>query len=354
MKHRELQDYYLRKVFGEDFDEEDRAFARTEVNNVINHILGKFEDYPFLYKQVDIEVEAGVSTVALPYDLQNPLTILVDGAEVDVVHPSVFATKTANQESVVSIFFNELTPFASIGNVYPTYGSKIVTGLNTQFDGTMVGKFFQSGRDGELYLIDNVKNAQSLTLKQVFAGRSQIGRVNIYDDNLKLIVGDPTLHRWTSQMEGSMINVEVNSGARLISTVDEGEQTILVTQDCDSAGTDQIYSIADTYQIEPEGTYQIQLYESDDARQLNVQYRRYATHLTGDRDNPVIPPSYHHVITKGLDVQVAINEESSSSRIQMLSALYNDAITDMKKHLSTTFPAGQEDLEPEEDPRGFD
>jgi len=360
MNHRELQDYYLRRMFGQDWDEGDRCEARQEVNTVINDVLGRMSNAPFMYRQADLICPAGENAIVLPFDLVSIVgKPVVDGVNFDLKHPHDFLKAEAEdlQGETASIFFQELTPFASIGLCYPAFGSATIHGVGTAWDGTMTGRIYRAGRDGEVYRIDNVVSTEEMELETLYVGRSQAGRVSVYGDNLRRVCGTPDLNHWTKEMVGLDARVEGVTGTVKINDVDEDDQVLTMDADC-VAGTNLVCSVADTFSIDPAGAFILHLPPqeagSQTDRQVSILYRRAALNMGSDRDSPPIPFNFHHVIQKGLDVRVAINDDQGVNKVQLLQTIFEEAITGQEVKQAVEYPAGDAVVEPEDDPRSFE
>jgi hypothetical protein len=284
-----------------------RQYVKDIINEALGEILSYSNEWSFLYKTAELLSIADENNYALPCDYASLINVMYgdgDGSDtpLTIFNPAKIRRYT-HLESVkaVSIFSLSESPYGRAGYVYPTWGLKEIAGVATSFDEEVVGRFFKTLMDGELYRIAEYTDVTHINLAQEYGGRMQAGRVNVYgdtDDEKKVVYGNIHTTNFQEWMIGKYIQIEGNGNTTFtIETVDEERQKLTVDS-ASEAGEDLVFSIQDDYQIDPPGYSILRLFGTpdEDNKQITVDY--YASHLplTGPLDVPLIPQRFHHVL----------------------------------------------------------
>ena len=344
MNFRQMQDYVLQAGQIPLEDSRARQVARQSVNNAMQELLATQKTWSFLRLTAEILTEANKQIYALPQNFGNLLASpSLNGNPLEVFEAEALERYTYNADEAdtqsslnrSSMTITRLTqaPFANTGFVFPTFGSKNVRGINTAFDTRVVGRFFKSMRDGELYEIDSIVSATELKLKQEYTGSSQAGRVQVGQQDqtgswvdLDLVFGSPNLTNFREGMIGYTIYLQdgTNSGSyieRKIIDVDEYQQILTLETNADNEGTALFYSIQDAYEIDPlQYVIFLQPIPEEDDLVISIPYEAVQTPLTGDNDTPLIPFQHHQAITAGAIAEYYSIESSQIVDLNFWSA----------------------------------
>lgn len=296
--------------------------ARQAVNNSIDFVLTHKTDWYFLHKTAEILSESGESRYALPFDFSHLMRVGYDGTKCEVFAPQDVDRYNSDDMASMSHLactIQQITtsPYASKGYVFLTYGSKTVSGVGTSFTPEMVGRFLRSGRDGEVYRIARYVSGTELELTQEFAGSSQAGLVSVYDGDKTIVRGNPHITNFTEDMTGLLMNIEGNASPITISSVDYNNQNISLISDS-AVGTQLIFSIQDSYQIDPPGSYILNFADdlAEDDKVIAVDYYAYQPPLMGPYDTPyLIPLQFHQVILNFAIVEYSTLDDDSQIKI---------------------------------------
>jgi len=295
---------------------EQRILARSIVNSIIDEFCGLSPEWAFLVRPGEILTEADETEYACPKDFARvvPGSIKIGSTPITLVYPSDenrwnqsdnLTSDTYTQSSynrvVATIATLTQTPYGRQGTVFPIDGSSAIAGYGTAFESEMVGRFFATARDGELYRIRSVQNQKELTLDQPFRGGTQRGKVKVYSSNAKMVHGAPFLTRFDLEMIGRYITISGDADARIIDSVDPIEQTLTVTTDITVTGTDLQYSIEDDYQIDPKGSWIISFknYDCEDDEVIAFKYYSNPEVAMDWYEQLPLPVQYHNIIEAG-------------------------------------------------------
>lgn len=312
-----------------------RAAVLLEVNAVLRRLYKKSRQWPFLQKTAEILSEADEVDYALPSDFSSIVGQLVtlDGEPVELVHPADMLRVTDRSGPVATIVKRTTSPFANVGYVFPTYGSKNILGYGTGFTPNVVGRFFRTRRDGYVYRVKSYTDSQNITLAQEFAGDSVKGRVSVFDDHMNMVVGQPFVTRFSESMIGSLIWIEDTSDAKQIVSVDERNQTISISDSdaFDAAGTDLYYTIQDNYEIDPKGMYVLTFLvggpDADD-EVISVTYNQSPPHLTDENEELPVPRDMEHLVLYAVKAQVAAMFGRPIQYISHYDRIFRESVDD--------------------------
>lgn len=335
MNFRTLQDMVLRAGHLPVKDCHRRQVAREVINSAARGILLRYRPWSFMQRKVEILTEAGEPSYALPLDFERVLAFpSLEGVRMEGFRPNA-AHRYGNSENIteamgrVSYTIDTLSilPYAASGTIFPVFGSDVINGLSTGFDGTMVDRYLRSQRDGQVYKIASVSNATKLTLKQEYSGNSVSGLVNAYAGDLTKVFGRVNQTNFRFWMVGATIQIEVNGvmEQRIIDVVEEDEQWLILDSALSAATSNAVYSISDSYKIDPEGVMTITIVPTPTIEDqiLLIPYEAKYVDMTGDFDVPVIPDSYHQTL-----LHASIAEFYSLNRSDMVDVAYWEAKTE--------------------------
>jgi len=321
-------------------DNHTSQMVREVINGIMQDILSRQQDWGFLHRTAEILTEVDEIDYALPTDFGNLERVSLDGVlcqifnSQDVERFTGSVTRVSTQFPAATIRDLTVSPFFSQGIVFPTFNSSQIGGVGTNFQPTAVNRFFKTDRDGELYRVKAFVDITTLTLAQEYRGRSVAGRVQTFTEDLTIVHGDVGVTNFTEDMTGLRMQVEGNGTNTFeIDTVDEIKQLITLVSAVTAAGSDLIYSIQDTFEIDPPGLYILQVFPTptvvDDT--IVVQYNALHTDLTGDSDQPLIPRNFHQTIVFGATAEVMrITNWPSNSTIQMYERRYERGVASMQ------------------------
>jgi len=310
-----------------------RQYIKDLLNSALDNILRYNPQWEFRYETVEILSEKDENYYALPTDFKRIDGVFYDGNQLEIWKPKdeyKLSSLSASSPSVAIIRQRTKSPFANVGYVFPQYGSPIIEGQGTAFDTRMVGRFFKTQRDGEIYRIKAVNSTTQLTLDQPYGGASQAGTVSIYDGALTTVEGSPYITNFRSDMRGLRIKIEGNTNTFQITNVNVEEQLLTIDSNA-NAGRNLKYSIQDKYEIDPPNVYILEVYPapSEDNKIIKVNY--YALHppLTGDYDEPRIPREYHNLIVYGAILEYASSEGADTIDLSDIRQFYKEGIIQM-------------------------
>ena len=188
----------------------------------------------------------------------------------------------------------------------------------------VVGRFFKTMRDSQLYKIKSYSNNKQIKLRQTYSGPSLAGNVNIFATDLTVLFGNPHITHFTENMAGLTIYVQGTSTPRTISAVDEEKQQITLTVAATTAGNDLTYSIQDKYQIDPPGLYVMTINPTptETDKVITIDYTAIHTDLTGDDDEPMIPRQFHYLIEDGSAIPLARIAGEDAETVSMMKRDY--------------------------------
>lgn len=328
--------------------------VRQVVNNNIDYVLSHRVDWPFMNRTAEILSESGENRYALPFDFAHHNLIGFDGEKCEVYSPDESYRYPGNgdgDQDFLACTIEQImsSPYAAKGYVFPTYGSKTISGVGASFTPEMVGRFFKSDRDGEIYRVSRYVNADEVELDQEYGGRSQAGRVSVYDSNLKIVYGNPHITNFTEDMQGLLINIEGNASPIQIASVDVNNQKITLEGDS-AAGEGLIFSIQDAYQIDPPGSYILNFENniSENDKVIAVKYYAFQPSLVGPYDTPyLIPVRFHQVILYHAIVEYALLDEEANTKVAMFESRASKGLANMLNNSDPLEPGYKYGSEPD-------
>jgi len=285
-----------------------RQAAIDIVNEVINEILGYQSEWQFLYKTAEVLSINGINNYALPFNTNNLVMVIYDTAdggsksELEIFYPGN-VNRFSHLTTPLAATCTQLTesPFSQAGYVYPTWGLSEIVGVQTVFDEEVVGRFFKTEMDGEIYRIAEYTDLTHISLDQEFGGKHQAGRVSVYgdtDDEKKIVYGNIHTTNFAEWMIGKYIKINGNGTTTFtIDDVDEDRQKITLNA-ASVTGEDLIFTIQDNYQIDPPGANILRIFgtPADDNKVISIDYYAFQPPLSSPFDVPLIPYNYHYVI----------------------------------------------------------
>jgi len=304
--------------------------------------LSRKDDWPFLYRTAEIVSVTGETDYALPSDFGSLQNLFIGEIKAEIYSPQdapLFVNGNGFNSSHPIATIRQLTvsPFWSQGTVYPTFDSSEVTGVGTGFDSRVVGRFFKSKRDGEIYRVRSISDALTIQLMQDFKGKSQAGRVSIYGNgttsgDLSIVYGSPNVTNFTADMTGRYINIQGQAAPIEIASVDVLRQRLTLVTPVTVQGTDLIYSVQDDYEIDPPGQFILQILpeSADDITDISVDYIAIQTDMTSDYDVPIVPVQFHQVIQFGAVAEaMRITNWPDANTISMYEQRYENGIVSL-------------------------
>jgi len=278
------------------------------INEAIQEILSYSSEWSFLHKTATLLSIADVNEYALPFNCASLINVEYGrdgntaGTTLTIFQPSLVARYTQN-ESPVAATVIQLTesPYSVAGYVYPTWGIKEIVGVQTTFDEEVVGRFFKSEMDGEVYRIATFQDENTITLQNEFGGRHQAGRVKVTgstDAEKKVVYGNINTTNFAEWMIGRYIQIDGNgSNIFTIVAVDEDRQKLTIDA-ASNTGNDLFFSVQDNYQIDPPNAPILRLFGTPSVSNENIviDYYAWQPELTGAFDVPLIPNNYHWLI----------------------------------------------------------
>ena len=320
----------LRAFRQDDVESSRRQYLFSVMNNVINTILGYRANWPFLYKTTTLLSEADDPLYALPVDCQRLLSVTYDGGSpLEIFRPENIARYDGlTSISAASMFELTTSPYANVGYVFPTYGDPQILGQGTNWDSTLVSRFFRTREDGELYKIKSYDALTQITLRQNYGGDTQAGLVQIAGataDEQKIVYGIPGVTHFKSWMAGRLIRIAAANYQ--ISSVDEELQR-LVLASAGPVGQDQPYSVQSYYEIDPPGTKVLTIYTTpdEDDKDIVIRYYAFQPEITSDFTIPVIPSNFHQLIQYGMIVEYGATEATEIVNLNRYERLYREGI----------------------------
>ena len=255
-----------------------------------------------MYKTFECYSIAGVSNYALPLTCESIVNAKHDGTGLELFYPGK-ASRYTHLTSPLSATITHLTesPYSISGYVYPTWGLSEIAGVQTAFDSDVVGRFFKSEMDGEIYRVAEFTDANHIVLSQEYGGKHQAGRVKVIgstDAEKKIVYGNVHTTNFAEWMIGKYIQIEGNGTTIFtIEAVDEDRQRLTIDA-ASNTGEDLIFSIQDNYEIDPPGAMILTILAapSENDKIISVDYYQSHPPLTSPFDVPLLPFNYHWVL----------------------------------------------------------
>lgn len=314
--------------------------AGQHIDLAIQEILSYKADWAFLRKTARILTQADESDYALPLDCGNIGRMTLASSPIKPINPdnylkfiNYYDDSSTMSETVGTILSLTESPLTNVGYVFPIYGESLVTGVGTEFATRIVGRFFKTGRDGQVVRIKSFSDAEHLRLSQAFGGRSQAGKVNIYTDNLARVVGNPHVTNFTEDMIGLQIRFGGTEDNNVISSVDTLRQVLVLTANAIyGAGTDLEFSVQDTYEIDPPGVNILKLYPAptEDDQIITIDYYATYTPLVGWNSVPIIPQRWHAAIVHRATMLFGSFEGSDAADMNLHQNAYQNILLNMQ------------------------
>ena len=282
------------------------SHAKQQVKDVINEaiqeILVYSNEWSFMLRTKEILSLTGIENYALPTNCGSIVRVGYDGLKLEIFYPGN-ADQYTQHDSVVAATVTYLTEsaYGNSGYVYPTFGLSDIAGVQCAFDSSVVGRFFKSEMDGEIYRISAFTDENNIVLDNEYGGKTQAGRVSVIgttSDELKVIYGNIHTTNFQEWMIGKYLQIEGNGSTIFtIVNVDEDRQRIMVDQ-ASVAGTDLIFSIQDNYEVDPAGAGILTLASAapETDKIIAVDYYESQPPLTSPFQVPIIPARFHYVI----------------------------------------------------------
>jgi hypothetical protein len=213
-------------------------------------------------------------------------------------------------------YFQCTAPYTT-GTAVATNGSTTITGTDTAWTSSMVGRKLKFDADSEYYTIASVESATSLTLNQAYLEDtiSTAEEYSIYQD----------IYSLDSDVE-KIVSMSCPTSNEKIVSISRQEMDYMDPSPF-SSGIPNYYTEVGR---DSSGYKQVQLYNvPDDSYVIYYWYRKQIADLSGDSDESVIPSKYHQLLYFGGCFQYYDYDQDESGTVYR--AQYENMLENMRK-----------------------